>query len=57
MQEAKEGLKLNNLRIDYVMIRSKLKYLIGAKGAGTVYLDPRSGSKLAKYPRPYVRSG
>jgi len=50
MQEVKEGLKLNNSRIDRVMIRSQLKYLIGAKGVGTVYLEPRSGSKAAKYP-------
>jgi len=57
MQEVKEGLKLNNLRIDYVMIRSKLTYLIGAKGVGTVYLEPRSGSNLAKYPRFDVLSG
>jgi hypothetical protein len=27
----KEGLKLDNLRTDHVMIRSELKYLIGAK--------------------------
>jgi len=39
------------------MIRSKLKYLIGAKAAGTVYMEPRSGSNLVKYPRFYVRSG
>ena len=39
MLEVKEGLKLNNLRIDYVMIQSKLQYLIGAKGVGTVYLE------------------
>jgi len=36
MQEVKERLKLNNLRIDHVMIRSKLKYLIGAKVFGTI---------------------
>jgi len=57
MQEVKEGLKLHNLRIDYVMIQSKLKYSIGAKGAGTVYLEPRSSSNQAKYLRFYVRSG
>jgi len=57
MEEVKEGLKLNNLRIDYVMIRSKLKFLIGAKVVGTVYWEPRSGFNLAKYPRFYVRSG
>jgi hypothetical protein len=31
MQEVKEGLKLDNLRTDHVMIRSELKYLIGEK--------------------------
>jgi len=31
MQEVKEGLTLDNLRTDHVMIRSELKYLIGAK--------------------------
>jgi hypothetical protein len=30
MQEVKEGLKLDNLRTDHVMIRSELKYLIAA---------------------------
>jgi len=56
MQEVKEGLKLNNLCIDYVMIRSKLKYIIGAKGAGTVYLELWFVSNPAKYPRFYFRS-
>jgi len=40
IQDVKERQKLNNLRIDHVMIRSKLKYLIGAQAAGTVYLEP-----------------
>jgi hypothetical protein len=31
MQEVKEGLKLDNLRTNHVMIRSELQYLIGAK--------------------------
>ena len=35
-QEVKEGLKLHNLHIDHVMIRSEPKYFIGAKVAGTV---------------------
>jgi len=30
-QELKERPKLHNLRTDHVMIRSELKYLIGAK--------------------------
>jgi len=56
-REVKERLKLHNLHTDYVVIRSELKYLIGAKGVGTVYLEPRSGSNPAKYPRFYVWSG
>jgi len=36
MQEVKEQLKLNNVGIEHVMIRSKLKYLIGGKVVGTV---------------------
>jgi len=36
MQEVKEWLNLNNVCIDYVMIRSKLKCLIGAIDVGTV---------------------
>jgi len=47
-REVKERIKLHNLRTDHVMIRSELKYLIGAKGVGTVYLEPRSGSNPAK---------
>jgi len=31
MQEVKERLELHNLRTDHVMIRSQLRYLIGAK--------------------------
>jgi len=31
MREVKEGPKLDNLHTDHVMIRSELKYLIGAK--------------------------
>jgi hypothetical protein len=50
MQEVKERLKMNNLHIDHVMIRSKLKYLIGAKAVGTEYFEPQSGSNPAKNP-------
>jgi len=57
IQEVKERHKLNNLRIDHVMIRLKLKYIIGAKSAGTVYLQPRSCSNPVKYPWFYVQSG
>jgi hypothetical protein len=51
MQEVRQGLKLNYLHLDYVMIRSELKYLIGVKGVETVCLEPRSGSNPAKYPQ------
>jgi len=48
MQEVKEGLKLDNLRTDHVMIRSELKYLIGAK---IVDLKCRVfGGKTAPFP-------
>ena len=57
IQEVKKGQKLNNLRIEYVMIRSKLKYLIGDKGVGTVYLELRSRCNPAKYPQLNVWSG
>jgi len=36
MQEVKERLKLDNLDFDHVMIRSKVRYLMGAKVVGTV---------------------
>jgi hypothetical protein len=48
MQEVKEELKLDNLRTDHVMIRSELKYLIGAK---IVDLKCRVfGGKTAPFP-------
>jgi hypothetical protein len=48
MQEVKEGLKLDNLCTDHVMIRSELKYLIGAK---MVDLKCRVfGGKTAPFP-------
>ena len=53
----KERLKLHNLHIDHVTIRSELKYLIGAKAVGTVKLELQSGSNLAKNPRFYGRTG
>jgi hypothetical protein len=40
MQEGKDRLTMSNLRIDHVMIQSKLKYLIGAQAVGTKYLEP-----------------
>ena len=57
MLEVKELVKLHILCTDHVTIRSELKYLIGAQAVGTVNLEPRSGSNLAKYPRFYVRAG
>jgi len=43
MLEVKELVKLHNLRSHHVLIRSELKYLIAAKGVGTVKLEPQSG--------------
>ena len=57
MREVKEGLKLHNLCMDHVMIRSELIYLIGAKAVGTIYLEPQFGSNPAKYLRFNVRDG
>jgi hypothetical protein len=56
MRKVKERLKLHYLRTDHIMIRLELIYLIGAQAVGTVYLDLRFSSKLAKYPRFYVRA-
>jgi len=50
-------LKLHNLQIDHVTIRSELKYLIVAKAVGTVKLEPLPGSNQAKIPQFNVRSG
>ena len=48
MREVKEGLKLDNLRTDHVMIRSELKYLIRVK---IVDLKCRVfGGKTAPFP-------
>jgi hypothetical protein len=41
---------MHNVHTDHVMIRSELKYLIGAKVAGTVKMEPRSGYNMAKTP-------
>jgi hypothetical protein len=52
MQEVKERLELDNLRTDHVMIRSELKYLIGAK-----IVDLKCwvfGGKTAPFPRVQV---
>jgi len=46
--EVTEILVLRNLRTAYVMIRSELKYLIGAKVAGTVIWDRGLGTTRPK---------
>jgi len=47
-REVKEGLKLHNLRTDHIVIRSELKYIIGATVAGTANMEPRSGFNPAE---------
>jgi hypothetical protein len=50
--EVKEGLKLDNLHTDHVMIQSELKYIIGAK---IVDLKCRDfGCKTAPFPMVQV---
>jgi len=44
----KEQLKLRNLRTDHVMIRSELKYLIGAKVGGTAKWNHGPGTTWPK---------
>jgi len=56
-REVKERLEMLNLRTDHVMIQSELKYFIGAKGEGTIKVEPRSGYNPVKKPLLYVRSG
>ena len=46
--EVKEWLEMHNVRTDRVMIRSELKYLIGAKVAGTLKIEPWSVYNPAK---------
>jgi len=55
--EVKERLKVHNLHIDYVMIRSELEYLIGAKAVGTTKLERQSRSNQVKNLPFYMRSG
>jgi len=43
-RDVKEKLKLHNLHTDHVMIRSELKYLIGAKVGGTVKWNRSPGT-------------
>ena len=42
-REVKEGPELHNLHTDHLVIRSELKYLIAAKAAGTMKMEPWSG--------------
>jgi len=52
MQEVKEGIKLDNLHTDHVMIQSELKYLIAVK---IVDLKCRVfGGKTAPFPTVWV---
>jgi hypothetical protein len=48
MREVKEQVILDNLHLEHATIRSELRYLIGAKVAGTVILEPRGGYNPAK---------
>jgi hypothetical protein len=48
MREVKEQVKLNNLRLKHVTIQSELRYLIGAKVAGTVKWNRGLGSTWPK---------
>jgi len=56
-RKVRECIKLRNLLIDHVMIQSELKYLIGAKGVKTVYLELLSSSNAAKNLQFSVWSG
>jgi len=47
-REVKERLKLHNLNTDHIVIRSELKYSIGAKVAGTVIWNCGPGSTQPK---------
>ena len=47
-REVKDRLVLHNLRTDHVMIRSELKYLTGAKVAGTVIWNRSRGTTRPK---------
>jgi hypothetical protein len=49
MREVKEPVILDNLGLEHATIRSELRYLIGAKVAGTVKLEPQGGYNPAKY--------
>jgi hypothetical protein len=56
-REVNERIILHNLDIDHIIIWSERKYLSGAKGVGTIHLEPRSSSNAAKNPLFYVQSG
>jgi hypothetical protein len=44
----KWGVELRNPNTDHLVIRSELKFLFGAKVAGTVKMEPLSGYNLAQ---------
>ena len=48
-REVKEGPELHNLHTDHLVIRTELKYLIAAKVARTVKMEPWSGYNPAKH--------
>jgi len=48
MREVKEQVRLDNLGLEHATIRSELRYLIGAKVAGTIKLELRGGYNPAK---------
>ena len=60
-REVKERLKLHNLRTDHIVIRSEIKYLIGAKVAGKVIWNrgfmSGPGNKPAKTERVGLLGG
>jgi hypothetical protein len=48
MREEKERVNQENLHLQHVMIRSELRYLVGAKGVGTVKLYHGVGTTQLK---------
>jgi len=54
-REGKERLKLHNVRTDHIMIRSELKYLIGANDGGTAKWN--CGPDTTQPKNPWFMSG
>ena len=57
MLGVKELVKLHNLYIHHVMMRSEPKNLMLAKPVGRVKLEPLSSFNPAKNPQFYVQAG